>query len=659
MNVVALSGFEYAEGTYEYVAIIEALLKEEYAVNYELVDGNGTIAKFESSLIWSVERPTIVDDSFTASIESDDIREYYNPNMSYTLTVVVDPTREGYTFEWYKDSLPISYDTQSIVVSTVNDSGIYYCDVSYNGKVVETNSVSVEILVNEIDVTRTRLENATLSYTGETQTVSVIVPNDIANLVTYTVSGNTGKEPGDYIATVVFTLKDSENYAFLNSRGRVELSWKIQSGSIDPTEKDPVFNFVYDVNGVYVKVDSTNGIKDADIAVNNVTSQYANFENEYGNIVFVYDITFVDVNNQKVVLGQDTFKVTLGLSGSYVGNDQLVIIYIADDNSVEKLESTVNGQYIEFTTTHFSKYAVVEPKSVTPPPSGSDSSTPDSSTDDSSTPDSSTEDSSTPDVSTEESSTPNISTDDSSSSEDVSTGPTSSDPSSSGEPGGSEPQPQTNDLWIWVLIGLALIIIALLLVLILRKKEPVVVPVAIAEATEEVSYIVVKENNVQVLALEEVQANDIVVAMPCKSHAIGSVTEGKVSIFKAPLPTNEIAEAGSYIVVNENNVDVVKVDENTILPEQPHVIGTVTEDKVSIFKEALPMKKVLGKVNEGSVVVYKQPKEALANNKPEQKVEEVVAQPAESNETVQVEVGQIEEGNDKIVIKIFKDPKVK
>ena len=117
----------------------------------------------------------------------------------------------------------------------------------------------------------------------------------------------------------------------------------------------------------------------------------------------------------------------------------------------------------------------------------------------------------------------------------------------------------------------------------------------------------------------------------------------------------------SYIVVSDNGVELVQLGEaqsDDILsgvPTNEHTIGTVTDDKVTIFKAPRQLRTAIGKIKDYngnlSILVHKEPYKVVEKVVVDHKAQAV------NEETVQVEVGQIAENNEKVIVKIFKNPK--
>ena len=98
-----------------------------------------------------IKEKDILPPSFTLSIEGG-VSEVYDVNKTHTLTVTANGDEAyTYTYQWFKDGVAIAGATQSTyTVSVVADSGEYYCVVSVDGTVEETDKVTVEITVKDL-----------------------------------------------------------------------------------------------------------------------------------------------------------------------------------------------------------------------------------------------------------------------------------------------------------------------------------------------------------------------------------------------------------------------------------------------------------------------------------------------------------------------------
>ncbi|MBQ4124240.1 immunoglobulin domain-containing protein [bacterium] len=526
-----------AIGTYTATATVTA----KDVVNY-LVEG--TIA----DLAWEIKEKEILPPSFTLSIEGG-VSEVYDVNKTHTLTVTANGDEAyTYTYQWFKDGVAIAGATQSTyTVSVVADSGEYYCVVSVDGTVEETDKVTVEITVKDLDLSQLALDDASHEYTGSQIEVSVLNLDLHADYLALSITQNStlaASEIGSYDVFVAYSLLntvDEESVRIVRNGeeqvGIITLTWEIKSNGDGPIIPggETTKEFVYNENGISIKVSSEQEL-DADFELKVET--VAVFDSELGTVLKAYDIKFLDGANAATLPENNKYTVTIALESAIAAKANLFIIYHPTSGADEKIDATVANGEITFETTHFSIYAVAEP--------------------------------------TQEPENPPV-----------------KDP--------VEPKEQPS-WWVWVLMGLSVIIIVLLLILILRKREPVVVPVVAEPTVAELSYIVVNENGVELVKLSEAEQEDIL----------------------SEVPTNE------------------------------HTIGTVEDEKVTIFKAPRQLRTAIGKIKD-----YNGNLSILVHRKPYKVVEKLFADQAQDNgeENVQVEVGQIAENDEKVIVKIFKNPR--
>ena len=427
------------------------------------------------------------------------------------------------------------------------DSGEYYCVVSVDGTVEETDKVTVEITVKDLDLSQLALDDASHEYTGSQIEVSVLNLDLHADYLALSITQNStlaASEIGSYDVFVAYSLLntvDEESVRIVRNGseqvGIITLTWEIKSNGDGPIFPggETTKEFVYNENGISIKVSSEQEL-DADFELKVET--VAVFDSELGTVLKAYDIKFLDGANAATLPENNKYTVTIALESAIAAKANLFIIYHPTSGADEKIDATVANGEITFETTHFSIYAVAEP--------------------------------------TQEPLNPPV-----------------KDP--------VEPKEQPS-WWVWVLMGLSVIIIVLLLILILRKREPVVVPVVAEPTVAELSYIVVNENGVELVKLSEAEQEDIL----------------------SEVPTNE------------------------------HTIGTVEDEKVTIFKAPRQLRTAIGKIKD-----YNGNLSILVHRKPYKVVEKLFANQAQDNgeENVQVEVGQIAENDEKVIVKIFKNPR--
>ena len=76
-------------------------------------------------------------------------------------------------------------------------------------------------------------------------------------------------------------------------------------------------------------------------------------------LVELYDINMYDQNDNIVKMEDGTYTIKVELNDLLKKYEAYQVIYISDDNKVELIDATVEGNYIVFNTTHLSKYGIV------------------------------------------------------------------------------------------------------------------------------------------------------------------------------------------------------------------------------------------------------------------------------------------------------------
>ena len=66
-----------------------------------------------------------------------------------------------------------------------------------------------------------------------------------------------------------------------------------------------------------------------------------------------------DENDNIVDMGNGTYKIKIELNDTLKKYEGYQVIYISEDNTVELIDASVEGNYIVFNTTHLSKYGIV------------------------------------------------------------------------------------------------------------------------------------------------------------------------------------------------------------------------------------------------------------------------------------------------------------
>ena len=217
--------------------------------------------------------------------------------------------------------------------------------------------------------------NYTAPFNYDGQEKEVKLSTQLGNNIVVTYEGNKATEAGDYVAKATLAPADPAHYQIDPSKTTYTLQWKIV-GSGDITEVFNLDSFEKDAQGnpyANVKVNGQTGIRSDYTLHSPAMSENDDFwknvdfdaffdktEKNGGYIVHcAYDIHFEDAQNAtQAVSGQFTVKMLV--PEDLRGNNNLIVLHIADDGTIEELQAERNGIYMEFNTTHFSVYAIAE-----------------------------------------------------------------------------------------------------------------------------------------------------------------------------------------------------------------------------------------------------------------------------------------------------------
>lgn len=221
---------------------------------------------------------------------------------------------------------------------------------------------TIEWKINKavIDDSSISLSGKEVVYDGVTHNIEITIDDSIKELVDiqYYYDGildadNTGKYLiGTYRVTVVITGKDTANYEEFELRlgpkdlvikGDKKVDYKLPDSSVEievvgGLDPDHIFN---------------GGI------TTNVKPSYE-VDGKTAEVLVAYDIYFTR-GGEVVNVDGKTFNVKLLIPEQYrdIDSDELYVIYIKDDGTAVLMEANRCGDYMCFTTDHFSVYAIV------------------------------------------------------------------------------------------------------------------------------------------------------------------------------------------------------------------------------------------------------------------------------------------------------------
>ncbi len=242
VNFELVGNKQTGAGSYEAKAVFT--LKD--TLNYDLyVNGVYAGDSYEQTAKWSIARKSVTVE--IGNLVNADGLVYNGKLQSVTFDkIVYDPALVTMTVEGNSATAAGEYEAK--VVFELLDSANYQLNVIGN-----TTGHTWSIAKARADVAFDALANASgLVYNAATQTVNFANVNYPRDLVTYTVTGNSAIDAGDYTAAIKFVVNDSDNYdLFVNGvlaeGGEYEFTedWSIAKADIY-AEFDVTFDNDYD-----------------------------------------------------------------------------------------------------------------------------------------------------------------------------------------------------------------------------------------------------------------------------------------------------------------------------------------------------------------------------------------------------------------------------
>ena len=236
---------------------------------------------------------------------------------------------------------------------TADDSGNY---------IFEETEYSIDWKINKavIDDSSISLAGKEVVYDGVTHNIEITIDDSIKSLVDikYYYDGvldaeNRGKYLiGTYRVTVVITGKDTDNYE----------EFELRLGPKDLVIKgDKKVDHKLPDNSVQIEV--VGGLDPDYILSGGITTNVKpsyEVDGKTAEVLVAYDIYFTR-GGEFVDVDGKTFNVKLLIPEQYrnIDSDELYVIYIKDDGTAVLMEASRCGDYMCFTTDHFSVYAIV------------------------------------------------------------------------------------------------------------------------------------------------------------------------------------------------------------------------------------------------------------------------------------------------------------
>ena len=343
---------------YVYGGITTAVNAGTYKATITISTSNSNYEIFGSNydeLEWTIEKATISVNGVAWDYE--DAFKYNGSAHSVSVTGL--PQGVAYTYGG---------------TTTATDAGTYKATITLNPS--NSNYELVGTYENElewvIEVAAFDLSTLTWDYVspftykeGTTYEVKLV---NVPSYITVTYHDNSKSAIGNYTAYAT-AVSSNNNYQLTGEIS--SLTWEIKSegGQIttDKVNYKVVLgdggtilvqilaeNHIIDETSSISFVDVTAATKDRNIDLSSLTS-----EGQIASLLAAYDISFVDAANNTLNY-QDNFTVTLIIPRELRAKANLKVVHIADDGTIEDMNASRDANYMVFTTTHFSNYAIVE-----------------------------------------------------------------------------------------------------------------------------------------------------------------------------------------------------------------------------------------------------------------------------------------------------------
>ena len=181
----------------------------------------------------------------TVTITADDQTVTYNAKaQEYDISEAVSNDKAKLTVTYYATEADLN-NGENALSGAPTDADTYYVRVALDEESqlhFVADPASATFTIEQLDISQAdiTLDNNELTYNGEQQTVNVtkVMAGDIEVPVDcYEVSGNTGKEAGDYKLTVTAKTMDSSGNPIKNNfTGSAEKDWKIKNRTVTTDE---------------------------------------------------------------------------------------------------------------------------------------------------------------------------------------------------------------------------------------------------------------------------------------------------------------------------------------------------------------------------------------------------------------------------------------
>ena len=251
--------------------------------------------------------------------------------------------------------------------NSATDAGAYTATatvVPVNGNYVVTGnteySITWTVAKAALDDSGIKFENQTFVYDGLKHSLAVSGDEALMSMLNIVYEGNDKSlVGGPYTVTATITLKDQ--YA-----GNYESYKKTITATITITGDKKSEHHIKDQDGnIIVDVGSSTPLTPDYIingGVNAEVEQSYEIDGKDAEVLGAYDIYFVYDGKEANFAGSGiNFTVRLLIPEKYrsLDADELQVIHIKDNGDIEVMDAERDGDYMVFTTTHFSTYAIV------------------------------------------------------------------------------------------------------------------------------------------------------------------------------------------------------------------------------------------------------------------------------------------------------------
>ena len=248
-------------------------------------------------------------------------------------------------------------------VTSAIDAGTYTFTATFRGVGNYTDTIEItftwSIAKAKLDLSLITLTGKEVTYDGKAHNITVNAPLDILEKLTvnYSYDGifdadNKGETlVGTYRVTAIVTLSGHKNYEDVNVqlgpanlviKGDKKTNYQLPDGSV-------IVEAVGGLTPDYVLAGGT---------TNDVKCEYE-IDGRDAEMVVAYDVYFTRGSNIANVDGKEFIVKILIPENSRNLNNNLLVIYIAEDGTYEVMNATRDGDYMCFTTNHLSVYSIV------------------------------------------------------------------------------------------------------------------------------------------------------------------------------------------------------------------------------------------------------------------------------------------------------------